>query len=436
MKKVGMFSLGCAKNQVDTEMILGMLEKDNFEVTNEIDECDLIIINTCGFIESAKEEALSCINSVLESKKANQKLVVCGCYAERYFDKLNKEYKNIDAIIPLKKYHHFAQIINELFKEGNDYALSFYDRVLVSPFYAPYVRIADGCDNRCSFCAIPLIRGPYVSRTIDDILVEVNELVKNGAKEINLISQDTTRYGADLNDEKKSLLPELLKEIDKIEGINMIRCLYLYPDLITKELIDTIKNSKKVCHYFDVPIQHSSSSQLSLMNRRGDHDFLVDLFKYIRKEVPDAIIRTTLIVGFPYESEEDFKELCEFVKETKFYHLGCFTYSKEEDTKGYDMPQIDEEIKQKRYDEIMSLQKSISYKLKRESIGKTYTALVDSYEDGYYYLRNYMFAPDEIDGYIVASNDLELDIELGDIVEVKITSAFQYDLIGKIIKKA
>ncbi len=433
MRKIGMISLGCAKNQVDSEMILGILTNNGYEIVGDAQDADLLIVNTCGFINSAKEEAIETINDLNDIKKPYQKLVVCGCYAQRYKEKLISEFPFVDLVLTFKDYPHFLSKINALFEEQeSDECLSYHHKVLISSQFTPYIRISDGCNNRCSYCAIPLIRGKYISRPMEDIIAEIKEEVSLGAKEINLISQDTTNYGTDLYKENKFV--ELLKEIEKIEGIFLIRILYMYPDLITDELIDLIKNSNKIAHYFDVPIQHSSSKVLKLMNRRGDHKLLENLLLKIKREIPDAILRTTVIVGFPGECDEDFADLLDFVKKIEFDHLGCFMYSKEEDTLAYNMEnEVLSDVINRRYNEIMQVQKSISYHKNHQKIGKEYMAIVDFKEEetNNLYLRSYMDAPDEVDGYIVTED--KKDVKIGDVVKVKIVSAFTYDLFGKII---
>lgn len=429
--KLGMISLGCSKNQVDSEMILGLLKRQNFEITDNIDEADLIIINTCAFIESAKKEAINAIFEVVKAKKEGQRIVVCGCLVERYKDVLLEEIPEVDLFISIKDYPNFASLVNNLFKIEMD-KLSFTDRVLISPSFSPYVRIADGCNNHCAFCAIPSIRGKYVSREMEDIIDEVNYLVDNGAKEINLIAQDTSKYGVD--NYHKLMLPELLKEIAKNKAIKMIRIFYIYPETITDELIDVIKNNPNICPYFDIPIQHASDKILSLMKRNTNKEKIINLIKKIKTEVPNAIIRTTLMVGFPHENNKDFNDLLDLVKEAKFFHMGAFIYSREEGTKAYNYKgRVFKSIAKKRYDILMNTQREIALNLKRELIGKKFEALVTSYNDDYTFtLRNYMFAPDDVDGAIIATCPFENDIKEGDVVEVEILDASPYELYGEI----
>lgn len=432
--KVGMISLGCSKNQVDSEMILGLLKRENFEITDTAEDADLIVINTCAFIESAKKEAISAILDVIDEKKEGQKIVVCGCFAERYKDVCEKEFPEVDRVISLKEYPRFASIINELFKINLD-RLSFTDRVLISPNYSPYVRIADGCNNHCAFCAIPLIRGPFVSREIEDILDEVNYLVKNGAKEINLVAQDTSKYGID--NYHKLMLPELLEKISSIEGIKIIRTFYIYPETITDELIDVIKRHDNIAPYFDIPFQHSSDKILKLMGRHSTRSHALEIINKIRREIPHAVIRTTLMVGFPGETTNDFEDLLEFVKEANFFHMGAFMYSREEDTKAFNMKgRVLKSTAKKRYEELMSLQQKIALDLKQSLTGNVYEAMVDGFDENTYTftLRNYMFAPDDVDGTIIATCPFENNLKEGDFVKVKILGADAYDLFGEIIE--
>ena len=431
-----MISLGCSKNQIDSEMILGALTKDYFSITQTLEEADLIIINTCGFIDSAKNEALEEIARVISEKRADQKLVVCGCLAQRYKDFLEYNFKDIDLVISINEYPKFGELVSHLFSFNNDIQdLSFNNRVLISSKYAPYVRIADGCNNHCAFCAIPLIRGKYVSREIEDILFEVKNLVKNGAKEINLIAQDTSKYGVD--NYHKLMLTSLLEEMSKIEGIFLIRLFYIYPESITDELIDCIKRHENIAPYFDIPLQHASNKILKYMNRHSTKESSIDIISKIRKEIPEAVIRTTLMVGFPYETNKDFNELIDFVKEMRFFHMGAFMYSREEDTPSYNLKhRVLKFISKKRYEKLMETQEIIALEEKRKLIGSVYLALVDSYdsESFTYSLRNYMFAPDDVDSSIIATCPFENEIGLGDIVKVKIIDATAYELFGEIVE--
>lgn len=432
--KIGFISLGCSKNLVDSEMILDILNNAGCEIVADPAEADAIFINTCGFIEPAKAEA---IDTIKEMKEFGKKLIVTGCYAYRYLDKIKKEMPYVDKVIPLTDYPKIHLILEEVFKEYNlkFQPLKYENRLLTTSKYTPYVKISEGCDNRCTYCAIPLIRGGFRSRTMESVVSECRKLVKNGAIELNLISQDTTRFGSDYNN-GVSLLPKLLRELSKIDGVKLIRFLYLYPDEITDELIEEVKNNPLVANYFDVPIQHISTPVLKKMNRRGDELFIRELLTKIKTEIPDAILRTTYIVGFPNETEDDFNKLYDFTKEFEFDRLGVFTYSKEEDTASYDFDdQIPESVKEDRMNQIMKLQNQISRRKNRNLRGSTQYTIVENYdpESKFYYGRSYAFAPDDIDGMIVFQSTKMLNI--GDYVPVKIKSAFDYDLVGDYLEE-
>ena len=428
--KIYLISLGCAKNRVDSELIIGLLEKNKAILVDEPNEADLLMVNTCAFIESARKEAIDTILSLADYKTGNKKLVVCGCLPQRY-DNLAQLLPEVDAFIPIKDYSNFSKIINNLYKSDYQGELSFFNKHISTPNYMRYIKISEGCLNHCAFCAIPLIRGKLKSRTIDDIVNEVSQAVKDGAYEINLISQDTTRYGYDIY--KENSIVNLLAEIVKIPGDFKVRLLYLYPDIVSDLLIQFIKNNSKIMPYFDIPIQHSEDSLLKAMNRRGNKEYLLDLFRKIKKEIPNAIIRTTLIVGFPGETDLDIDNLIEFIEEVKFDRLGAFTYSKEEGTKGAKMPnQIKERIKKTRYNKVMQIQENIARKKQEKYIN---TIIDDCFITGYdaenlmYLARNYMYAPDDIDGVIyVAAKD---EHKLGDLVKIKIKDADAYSLVGE-----
>lgn len=431
--KVGLISLGCAKNLVDSEMILSVLKQAGVEITSEIDDSDVVIINTCGFIESAKQET---IETIQEIKETGKKLVVCGCYAERYTEKLRMEMPFIDAIVALRDYPKIHLILSEVLKKTSisQFPLKYENRLLATPSASPYVKIAEGCDNRCSYCAIPLIRGRFRSRPIEDIVHEVTTLVKNGAKEINLISQDTSKYGIDLPGTKSPKLIELLEELSKIQGIWRIRLLYLYPDEVSDDLIDYIANHPLISPYFDIPIQHASTMVLKRMLRRSTKEDLMTLFQKLQSKIPHATLRTTLIVGFPGETEEDFQELKSFIETVQFHRLGVFAYSSEEDTPAFRyVDDISPELKESRLDILMKAQKKIVRRLQRQEIGKIHETLIENYDpqSHFYYGRSDAFAPDDIDGAIVFQSEKEL--EIGQIVPVLIKSTFAYDLIGDAI---
>lgn len=426
MKKVALISLGCAKNLVDSENILGLLLKNHYEIINNKDEADILVINTCGFIESSKKES---IDTILDNINKKQKVVVTGCLVNRYKDELAKEIPEVDLWIPIRDYPRFNQLLATLDADITNFeGLNDNYRLVSTGSYSAYLKIGEGCSNCCTYCAIPLIRGPYVSRPYEDIISEARKLANDGYKELIVLEQDTTRYGLDLK-EKKTIV-DLLRGLLEIKELAFIRLLYLYPDEITDELIDLIAKEERLTPYFDIPIQHSEDKILKAMNRRGDKAYLTNLFKKIKTKIPNAILRTTVMVGFPGEIKEDFDNLINFVKEVKFDHLGAFTYSREEGTKSYDFPhQVREATKQKRLDELMSLQQSISYDLNKKHIGEVMKGLVVGKENGYYLLRSYFNAPDDVDGKILFRSSKEL--KEGDITEVRITESYVYDLYGE-----
>jgi len=430
---VGFISLGCAKNLVDSEMILGMLSSAGAAIVNDPEDADVIFINTCGFIEAAKEET---IDTIREMKDFDKKLIVTGCYAKRYEDKILNEMPFVDKVISLDDYPHLHEILAEVLSEYSLKLkpLDYEKRMLTTSVFSPYVKIAEGCDNHCAFCAIPLIRGHFHSRPMDDILNEVRGLIEKGAKEINLISQDTTRYGFDLTGRKKTLLPELLKKITAIKGLWRVRFLYLYPDEVTDELLDVVEKNKKIATYFDIPLQHISDSVLKKMHRRDDETSSIAVIRTIKEHMPDAIIRSTFIVGFPGETEADFEKLRRFVEAGHIDRLGVFTYSREEDTPAYKYgDDVPEEQKQKRKDILMATQRKITRAKNKSKKGTVHETLVEAYdpETGFYYGRSEAFAPDDVDGCIVFQADG--DLSAGDIVSVEITDQFRYDLIGDMV---
>ena len=427
MKKVAIISLGCAKNLVDSENILGLLIKNHYQIVSNKDEADILIINTCGFIEASKKES---IDVILDNINGKQKVVVTGCLVNRYVDELKKEIPEVDLWIPIRDYPRFNQLLASLDKELTNYeGLNDDYRLVSTGSYSAYLKIGEGCSNCCTYCAIPLIRGPYVSRPFESVIKEAQLLAKQGYKELIVLEQDTTRYGLDLK-EKKTIV-DLLKELIKIEGLEYVRLLYLYPDEITDELIDLIASEEKLTPYFDIPIQHSEDNILKAMNRRGDKKYLTELFTKIRKKIPNAILRTTVMVGFPGETERDFINLTKFIDSVKFDHLGAFKYSKEEGTASYSFPhQVRESTKQRRLDTLMELQQKISYEQNKKHIGETMTGLVVGKENGYYLLRSYYNAPDDVDGKILFSSPKELNE--GDKVSVLIKESYVYDLYGEL----
>ena len=426
MKKVALISLGCAKNLVDSENILGLLLKNHYEIINNKDEADILIINTCGFIESSKKES---IDTILDNINKKQKVVVTGCLVNRYKDELAKEIPEVDLWIPIREYKNFNRLLATLDKDITNYeGLNDNYRLVSTGSYSAYLKIGEGCSNCCTYCAIPLIRGPYVSRPYEDTIKEARELANKGYKELIVLEQDTTRYGLDLK-EKKTIV-DLLKGLLEIKELAFIRLLYLYPDEITDELIDLIAKEERLTPYFDIPIQHSEDKILKAMNRRGDKAYLTNLFNKIKTKIPNAILRTTVMVGFPGETKKEFDNLINFVKDVKFDHLGAFTYSREEGTKSYDYPhQVRESTKQKRLDELMSLQQKISYDLNKKHIGEVMKGIVVGQENGYYLLRSYFNAPDDVDGKILFRSSREL--KEGDITKVRITESYVYDLYGE-----
>lgn len=428
--KVGVVSLGCAKNLVDSEMIMGVLRGAGVDIVTDPADSDAIIVNTCGFIESAKEEA---VQTIEEMHGYGKKLIVCGCYAERYREKIQREMPYVDRIVGVRDYPQFGKILSDVFVREHLHfgAPDYMNRFLATSSATPYLKLSDGCDNRCTYCAIPLIRGGFKSRPFDDVVAEAEQLAHNGAKELNLISQDTTRYGSDLTADRQSLLPALLKRLARIEGLLIVRVLYLYPDEITGELLATIAAEPKVARYFDIPVQHASDAVLKRMNRRGGGAMLYDLFATIRRMMPDAVLRTTVIVGFPGETETDFQALLDFIETVKFDRLGAFAYSREEDTPAFGMTeQVPEDVKQARLEAVMKRQVKIVRIRNRAQIGTIHETIVEAYDpkSKFYYGRSRAFAPDDVDGSLVFQSSQPL--KLGDVVSVKVGSVFGYDLIG------
>lgn len=433
--KVGMISLGCPKNQVDGEIMLDKLKNNNFTVVQSIEESNVMIINTCGFIEDAKAEAIENILEVAEYKKAGliSAIVVTGCLAERYQDEIIKEIPEVDAVIGIGANSDIVKtcqkallgIKTQLFP--NKCYLPLDDKRMVStPSHWAYLKLSDGCDNKCSYCAIPLIRGKYRERTMESIIEEAYSLAESGVKELILIAQDTTKYGLELYKEYK--LASLLKELCKIEKIEWIRLFYCYPDRVTDELIDVIASEEKVCSYIDIPLQHCSSDILKSMNRNGSYDSLKNLLNKMKSRIPGLSLRTTFMTGFPGETEADFEELCNFVKDIKFDKMGCFAYSAEEDTPACTFEnQIDEDVKKRRAEILMDIQYSITEQANKSRVGSIYKVIVDEKNDDKYIGRSYLDSP-EIDSGIFFTSDTELNV--GDFVQVKITDFDGYDLIG------
>lgn len=436
MFKVGMISLGCPKNQVDGEMMLSKLNKNGFQIVADIEDSDVMVINTCGFIESAKTEAIETILEVAEYKKAGliSAVVVTGCLAERYQDEILKEIPEVDAVIGIGA---DADIVKTCQKalvgvKTSNYPDKCYlplddERLVSTPSHWAYLKLSDGCDNRCSYCAIPLIRGGYRERAIESILDEAKTLAANGVKELILIAQDTTKYGKSIYKEYK--LAELLKQLCKINGIEWIRLFYCYPDRVTDELIEVIASEEKICSYIDIPLQHCNAEILKSMNRFGSYDALKELLLKMKNKIPHLSLRTTFMVGFPGETEEQFEELCRFVKDIKFDKMGCFAYSAEEDTPAFEFDnQIDEDIKMKRADVLMDIQYTITEEANQSRVGNTYKVIVDEKDGDKYIGRSYLDSP-EIDSGIIFTSDTEIPI--GSFVDVRITDYDGYDLIGE-----
>lgn len=436
MFKVGMISLGCPKNQVDGEMMLSKLNKNGFQIVADIEDSDVMVINTCGFIESAKTEAIETILEVAEYKKVGliSAIVVTGCLAERYQDEILKEIPEVDAVIGIGA---DADIVKTCQKalvgvKTSNYPDKCYlplndERLVSTPSHWAYLKLSDGCDNRCSYCAIPLIRGGYRERAIESILDEAKMLAANGVKELILIAQDTTKYGKSIYKEYK--LAELLKQLCKINGIEWIRLFYCYPDRVTDELIDVIAAEEKICSYIDIPLQHCNGEILKSMNRFGSYDSLKELLLKMKNKIRNLSLRTTFMVGFPGETEEQFEELCRFVKDIKFDKMGCFAYSAEEDTPAFEFDnQIDDDVKMRRADVLMDIQYTITEEVNKSRVGNTYKVIVDEKDGNKYVGRSYLDSP-EIDSGIIFTSDTE--IQIGSFVDVRITDYDGYDLIGE-----
>lgn len=463
--KVGFVSLGCSKNLIDTEIAIGKFKEHEFNIVNNPKEADIIVVNTCGFIESAKEEAINTILEMAEYKNGRCKfLIAMGCLVQRYYKELAKEMPEVDLFLKIEDYNRLWDKVAELLKQPNQNASKENDAITTIasqntktndednkikqlPMFAEkeylartvstgenyaYLKIGEGCSNMCTYCAIPYIRGLFISRKMEEVLEEAKMLANKGAKEIIVIAQDTTKYGVDLYGESK--LAELLQKISEIKGIEWIRFLYSYPEGITDELIDTVKNNDKICKYFDIPIQHISNDVLKRMNRKTSKENIVNLINKIRKEIPNVILRTSLIVGFPGETEQDFTELLDFVKSTKFDKLGVFKYSKEENTPAAKMPnQIHYMTKNSRYRKIMSEQKEISKKKLEEQIGKKMQVLIEnvSFDGKYLVGRTRNDVPEE-DGIVYIKRTDENENLLNQFIWCKIVDVSDYDLIAEV----
>lgn len=436
--KIGFISLGCSKNTIDTEMMLAHLDNAGYEITGNAREADVILINTCGFIGDAKEESVETIKEIAKLKKTGKlkKLIVTGCLAERWRERMLKELPEIDAVTGLGGIHRIVEIINKSFETQkyqlfNDYEQTPIEgeRMLSDNNPGVFLRISEGCDNRCSYCAIPKIRGRYRSRDIESIIEEAQDLEAAGAKELNLIAEDTSRYGIDLY--HKNTLAELLHRLSKETDFRWIRIFYCYPDKITDELIAEMRDNPRVLPYIDMPVQHISDAVLKRMNRHGDKAHIQSVIEKLRREIPNIVIRTTVIVGFPGETDEQFAELLNFVKDAKFNRLGAFIYSREEGTPAFKFTdQIDDTVKQERFDALMSAQAEISLNCQQNCIGQTRDVLCEGFdaEEDMFFGRDFSNGPD-VDGKVFFT--CRKPIAVGDFVSVEITDADEYDLFGR-----
>lgn len=442
MLKIALESLGCSKNLVDAEIMMGILNRKGYKLVGEFDEADIILVNTCGFIESAKQESIDTILDLAQLKETGnlKLLIVTGCLAQRYANELKEEIPEIDAIVGTGSYQQIDEIIAGLEKENNIVSLNDIEfaynedlpRYVTTPDYMAYLKIGEGCDNHCTYCIIPKLRGKYRSRKIEDVVKEAKDLASKGVKELVVIAQDTTKYGFDLYGEVK--LPQLLEELANIEGIKWIRIMYSYPESITEELVKVIKKYDNICNYFDMPIQHASNRILKLMNRHTTKEDIKSKVDMIRSYLPDATLRTTIIVGFPGETEEDFKEVVEFAKEVRFDRLGAFAYSREEDTAADKLPNhLEEDVKVRRRDELMLIQQGISEALNANKVGNEYEVLIEEQIEDKVYIGRTQGDAEEIDSIVYVKSEDQL--EIGDFVKVKVNKALEYDLMGDVINE-
>ena len=438
--KLLFISLGCDKNLVDSEMMMGLLHDRGYEFTDNEEEADIIVVNTCGFINDAKEESINTILEMAKYKEKNLKaLIAAGCLVERYKNEILQELPEIDAIVGTTAFDKICDVVDDVLADKKHNELESINkmcrpdvnRIITTGGYYSYLKIAEGCDKHCTYCSIPMIRGAYRSVPMDELVKEAEYLADNGVKELIIVAQEITVYGKDLYGEKK--LPELLHRLCKVPGIQWIRLLYCYPEEITDELIETIRTKKKICHYIDMPIQHASDKILKAMGRRTNNAELRNIISKLRKEIPDICLRTTLITGFPGETEEDHQILLDFIDEMEFDRLGVFTYSPEEDTKAASLDnQVDEEVKLCRKDEIMELQQEISMDKSERLVGKELEVIIEgkASDEDVYVGRSYMDAP-SVDGYVFINSEEEL--MSGDFAKVRIVKAMEYDLIGDLI---
>lgn len=441
--KAGFISLGCSKNLVDTEVMLGILQEHGIELTNQPSEADILIVNTCAFIQSAKEESITTVLNMADYKESGRcrSLIIAGCLGQRYGQELLDDMPEVNAVLGTDAYRRIMEAVRETLKgrrvvltgEDNTMYDAHTPRIRTTPGYTAYVKIAEGCDNRCAFCAIPDIRGHFRSRSIEDIKAEVVELAEQGVKEIVLIAEDSTYYGLDLYG--KPRLAQLLRELAQVEKIRWIRTLYMYPKFFTDELIDVYATEPKVLKYVDMPLQHAHDSVLKAMRRPDRRADIVALIKKLRERVPGIVIRSTFIVGFPGETDAQYQSLRDFVEEMRFEKMGVFTFSREEGTPAYDMPgQISEEVMQERYHDLMSLQSRISEEVNRELEGQTIEVLVegrDQEQNNIAVGRSYREAPD-VDGQVYIEGDATS--QPGDIVRVRVLQGFTYDVVGELVE--
>ncbi len=430
MIKVSLINLGCAKNLVDSESILGLFKDDDrFLITTDLNEADIIILNTCAFIFDAEEESLATIEEILTYKK---KTIVLGCLVEKYKEALQKRFKGIDCFVGFKQFVHLPEIISSLLNEDINKEFCVFNRLMDENTHSIYLKISEGCNHRCGYCIIPKLRGDYYSYKLDDLVEYTKKVVKEGVKEVTLIAQDTTYYGRDFDNGDN--LEKLLLELDKIEGIEFLRVLYLYPSEVKPSLIEVIKNSKHIVPYFDLPIQHASDPILKAMNRTDTEESLLNLINHIRKEIPNAILRATLIVGYPGEIEKDIGVLQGFLEKTRIHHVGCFTFSNEKLAPAYKLKNhVPEEAKLERKTQIMNFQRHISYSLNKELIGRTEKGIIIEKRRNDYLVRTSFNAPDDIDGKVILKTDIEH--EVGDIIYIRYIDAYVYDLIGEEVRK-
>lgn len=439
MLKIALESLGCSKNLVDAEIMMGILNEKGYKLTGDFEEADVILVNTCGFIESAKQESIQTILEFAQLKETGnlKLLIVTGCLAQRYSEELKQEIPEIDAIVGTGSYQNIDEILAELSEKHQIVSLNniefAYDetlpRYVSTPKHMAYLKIGEGCDNKCTYCIIPKLRGKYRSRKMEDVIAEAKKLAQRGVKELIVIAQDTTKYGLDLYGEEK--LADLLEELAKIEDFKWIRVMYSYPESITEELVKVIKKYDNICSYFDMPIQHASNRILKLMNRKTTKEDILSKINMIRSYIPDATLRTSIIVGFPGETEEDFEELLEFVKEVEFDKLGVFTYSREEDTPADRLPNhLEEEVKLERQEALMMVQQGISETKNNNKIGKKYEVLVEEQIEDNVYIGRTIYDAEEIDSIVYVRSIKNLQV--GEFVNVIITDALEYDLMGVI----